>query len=295
MDYTLYKFDNNGVSISFYDEAPPPDGPQHGVILLIHGFPETSYEFRHVINLFLAARYRVIVPDYRGAGASSKPGGSYTKTVMADDMHDLLHYLGLEEVPVHIIGHDIGGMIAYNLVSRYWNHAASLIWGECPLPGTSVYDLAVKEKAVEHFHFFFHAVPDLPEALVTGKEDVYLNHFYNKLAHNASAFTQADVDHYVKMYSQPGALGRAFDVYRAFEKDAEENREWVAKDGKSKVRAMCLNGEHSWYAQHAREMMEEVQEEGTFVVGEVKGSGHWVAEENPEEFVRVVLDFIRQE
>ncbi|CAO1597180.1 hypothetical protein XANCAGTX0491_000999 [Xanthoria calcicola] len=74
-----------------YVEAKPAAGtPQKGTILLIHGFPETSYQFRHVLVPLSSAGYHAIAPDYRGAGSSSRPTTGYTKGVLATDLHDLL-------------------------------------------------------------------------------------------------------------------------------------------------------------------------------------------------------------
>lgn len=58
----------------------PPAAKQKGVILLIHGFPQTSYQFRHIINPLAHAGYHVVAPDYRGVGHSSKPNRGYEKT-----------------------------------------------------------------------------------------------------------------------------------------------------------------------------------------------------------------------
>lgn len=76
---------------------------------------------------------------------------------------------------------------------------------------------------------------DLPEALVTGRERIYIEHFLGKITHNLDAFNAADIDFYAAAYSQPGALRCAFGVYRAFEEDALENQRWVEREGKCKV------------------------------------------------------------
>lgn len=81
-------------------------------------FPQTWYQWRHTINPLSNAGYRVIVPDYRGAGNSQAPpsnagfaggkGGGYTKVVMADDLRQLVKdHLGIKE-KIHVVGHDIG-------------------------------------------------------------------------------------------------------------------------------------------------------------------------------------------
>src|SRR4051794_36239681 len=118
------------------------------------------------------SRYRVVAPDYRGAGLSSKPKADFRKSTMANDIALLLDYLQVDEA-VHVVGHDIGGMIAYAFATRHAERTKSLVWGECPLPGTTAYEEDRTIHGVQQFHFFFHSIPDLPEALVTGHEELY--------------------------------------------------------------------------------------------------------------------------
>ncbi len=284
---------NPPVRLAYIDRLPPQSIPQKGVIVLLHGFPQTSYQFRHVITPLAAAGYRIIAPDYRGAGASSKPASGFLKSKMAYDILMLLGYLAIDKA-VHLVGHDIGGMIAYAFASQYPSSVASVVWGECPLPGTAVYQENRTTRAVEQFHFIFHSVLDLPEALIAGRERVYLNHFFSKLAYNTAAISSIDLDHYAEMYSQPGAMRCAFEVYRAFELDAQEYRDWIEINGRSKVPAMALSGEKSAHKAEALEMFSEAHELGTFEVAVVEEAGHYIAEENPEGFTREVLRFVRK-
>ena len=71
-------------------------------MLLIHGFPQRSYQFRCVVTPLSNAGYHVIAPDYRGAGESSKPADGFTKDVMAKDLHLLLEKLEVKE-KVHMM------------------------------------------------------------------------------------------------------------------------------------------------------------------------------------------------
>lgn len=261
-----------------------------GTILLIHGFPETAYQFHHVIPLLSEAGYRVIAPDYRGAGLSSKPLTGYTKTQMAEDLRMVVRdHLGIQD-KIHIVGHDIGGMIAYAYASRYANDVASVIWGECPLPGTSSYEEVKATPAL--FHFVFHQIRDLPEALIAGKEREYITHFYNKLAYNSAGITKEDVDVYALAFSQPGAMRCGLEVYRSFEQDAKENRKWIKDNGKVKVPSLLMMGAKSGLGQLADTMANEMHE-GAQVL-HVEASGHWIAEENPEGFVKGVLGFVQR-
>ncbi|KAH7311253.1 Alpha/Beta hydrolase protein [Stachybotrys elegans] len=279
---------NDGIRIAYAEQ--PAEGQEKGVIVLVHGFPQTSYQFRKVMKPLASSGYRVIAPDYRGAGLSSRPDTGFTKSVMATDILHLLDHLSIKS-KVHVVGHDIGGMIAYAFVAQYSHRTASVTWGECPLPGTTAMHEDRTTHAQQQFHFLFHGVPDLPEALVSGKEEIYLSHFYNKLAYNANAIAPADLNYYVKMYRQPGALRAAFRTYAAFLEDADECAKWVS-DGKCKVPALGLSGGMSRHKEAAPQMMAEVHEEGTYKVVDVADSGHWIAEENPDGFVKAVVGFI---
>ncbi|KAK0942486.1 hypothetical protein LTR29_005907 [Friedmanniomyces endolithicus] len=270
-----------------------PSGAQLGIIVLIHGFPQTSYQYRHAIPLLVDRGYRCIAPDYRGAGGSSKPEFDFTKATMASDIYELLNHLNITE-PVHLVGHDIGGMIAFAFAHAYPKRLKSVCWGECPLPGTKTYYRDRTEHAVQQFHFIFHSVPDLPEALIKGNERIYVSHFLNKIAYNLAAFTEADIDYYTAAYSQPGAMRCGLGVYRAFEQDAHDNQALLKTYGKINVPTMVLSGERSRHKAEAEEMVLEVTEKKQVDIGVVKGAAHYLAEENPKGFVEVLLGFIEK-
>jgi len=279
------------LSLAYLDQPFPSTTDHQGTILLLHGFPQTSHQFRHILPHLAEAGYRCVAPEYRGAGRSSKDVTDFRKSTMAADMIALLDALEIPE-PVHVVGHDIGGMIAYSLASMYPERVKSVCWGECPLPGTQAYEVNRKENAVDFFHFIFHSVPDLPEALIAGKERLYVSHFLNKITYNFDAFSDADIDFYATAYAQPGAMRCAFGVYRVFETDAAENKKRVAEHGKCGVRTLILTGEHSRHRDEAREMALEVTQEDALAVEVVEEASHYLVEENPEGFADVVLRFL---
>ncbi|TKA34178.1 hypothetical protein B0A50_00158 [Salinomyces thailandicus] len=186
-----------------------------------------------------AEGYRCIAPDYRGAGGSSRPNTGFDKATMADDIVQLLARLGMKE-GVHLLGHDIGGMVAFAFAQR---HPKLL-------------------KSVQQFHFVFHQVPDLPEALINGKERLYITHFYNKIGHKLDAFSQEDIDHYAAAYEQPGAMRCALGAYRAFEQDAEAIRVLLERQEKCNVPTMILIGEQGQARDEAQDMGLEVHRSG---------------------------------
>lgn len=277
--------------IHYVECLPPATTPTKGTILLIHGFPQTWYQFRRVITPLSDAGFRIIAPDYRGAGGSTKPWDGYDKNSMARDMHVLLtDVLGITE-PVHVVGHDIGGMIAHTYAARYPDHCASVCWGECPLVGSKLY--YDRRASMGGWHYTFHNVLDLPELLVAGRERIYLKHFYDRLGQNPDAISDEDLGVYAQAYAQPGALRAGFNCYRAFEADAENNNSWLQEKGKCRVRCLTLWGGASYFTEE--EVMASVELYYENVKFEaIKGAGHWIAEEKPKVFVETVLKWVQQ-
>ena len=153
-------------------------GPR--VVVLLHGYPQTSREWRHVIPPLVDAGFRVVAPDYRGAGHSSRPEGGYDKRTMAEDIHRLVReHLQIEE-PIALVGHDIGLMVAYAYAQAYRDELSHLVLMEAPIPGTAVFDAFLSDPSV--WHFSFHNVRDVPEMLVAGRERQYLQHIINEAA-----------------------------------------------------------------------------------------------------------------
>lgn len=283
------------IRIHYVEARPEASKAQKGTILLIHGFPETSYQFRHVMAPLAGAGYHVVAPDKTGHGFSSKPIGNvhqqepFTKKSLAKDLHRLLtEHIGVKD-RVHVVGHDIGGMVAHAYACQFPDHVASVTWGECPLPGSTFYNEEKHSSALWHFDFQSH-MPDIAVALVQGKEKMYLKHFYDRLTQNQAAFTPEVVDFYVQQFSAPDALRCAFLTYRAFEIDAEHNRNWREEKGKLRLKNMVLSGGDSLHAPSAEGMANEFYE--NVHVGIVPDSGHYLAEENPQGFVSELLKFI---
>ena len=265
-------------------------GPR--TIVLLHGYPQTWWEWRHVIPVLMQAGWRVVAPDYRGAGASSKPPAGYDKRTMAADIHRLLHeHLGIDG-PVTMVGHDIGMMVAYAFATSFPECTERLILMEAPLPGTAVYDRMVASARLQNmplWHFFFHNAPDgLAEALTAGRERVHLKYFYEYLAFDQGAIGPADVDRYAAAFEAAGAMRAGFELYRAFDRDAEDNRTALKRRGKLTMPVLALGGASSFFAPIAEEMLREVAEGVTTAT--IERCGHWVAEENP----RALLDHIER-
>jgi pimeloyl-ACP methyl ester carboxylesterase len=186
-------------------------------IVLLHGWPQTWYEWLHVMPA-LAKNYTVIAPDLRGLGDSSKPLTGYDGKTVAEDIHQLVTQLGLKTI--FLVGHDIGTQVAYSYAAAHPTEVKRLAVMELTIPGFAPPGRPPLWWAI------FHQTPDVPEALVHGKEMMYLPWFYHNLAYNPSAITQADINEFVSHYSAPGGMRAGFEYYRAFPQDAIQNENY---------------------------------------------------------------------
>lgn len=109
----------------------------------------------------------------------------------------LLDSKGIEE-NVHVIGHDIGSIIAFTLSSRWSEGTASLCVSECLLPGTAAFDNERREHPVTYFHHTFHCLENPPQYLTAGREKMNVEYFVNKLCYRLGAIPLSVIDRYAK-------------------------------------------------------------------------------------------------
>ena len=160
---------------------------------------------------------------------------------------------------------------------------------DAPLPGTAVFDRLRADPRV--WHFAFHGVRDVPEMLVAGRERNYLQAFFQPRFFDPSAVDDAELDLYASAYSAPGAMRAGFELYRAFDRDSEDNRATLKRTGKLTIPVLAVGGAVSTTGPLMGEMMREVAEN----VGEfrVPRTGHWIAEENPDALMERLRPFLK--
>jgi pimeloyl-ACP methyl ester carboxylesterase len=144
-------------------------------VVLLHGYAETSHMWLPLIAK-LADKHTVIAPDLRGFGESSAPSEGYTKAAMAQDIHALMKSLKYDRI--RLVGHDIGLMVAYAYAAQYPGEVDRLVLMEAFLPGVGDWNNVFLLRDLWHFHFYGKT----PLALVTGRERIYLEHFWNDFA-----------------------------------------------------------------------------------------------------------------
>ena len=134
-------------------------------LVLLHGFPQDWFEWRRLMPR-LAQSFAVIAVDLRGVGGSAAPTDGYAAADLAEDVHQLLGSLGVDRA--HIVGHDIGGWVAYAFTRLHPQSTSTLLIMETPIPGIEPFQHLNID--VPLWHGEFHMIPDLPEALVAGRQ-----------------------------------------------------------------------------------------------------------------------------
>lgn len=253
-------------------------------LVLLHGFPQTWFAWRRVMPA-LAARYRVIAPDLRGLGRSSRPAGGYRKARVAEDVWELVNgALGHDRFL--LAGHDWGGPVAYALAAAHRDavHKLAILDVMIPLEGDDRFSTSQGR-----WHHGFHRTQDLPEALLAGREGLYVRWFHRAFAAHPGAIDDAAVDEYARAYAEPGAMRAGLAYYREIPRDMADNTRALAA-GKLAMPVLALGGAESFGRRElTRESMRAVA--ANVAGGVVAGSGHFIPEEKPRELAERLLAF----
>jgi haloacetate dehalogenase len=190
-------------------------------VVLLHGYPETWYAWRNQWPN-LAQDYHIIMPDLRGYGDSDKPDSGYDKRTMAEDVRQLVAHFGYDRIT--LIGHDRGARVATRFAKDHRQMFDRLAVLD-NIPTRVVFNSTDARLARLYWFFYFQQVPHLPEALIEGREEIFLRHFYSTWCYNPAAIDELAVAEYVRAYSRPGSLRGAFNDYRAGPLDLQQDVE----------------------------------------------------------------------
>ena len=246
-------------------------------VILLHGFPEDWYAYHRVMPL-LAKHFAIVAVDLRGIGGSAATPDGYDAANMAEDVHQLVEHLHLEHV--YVVGHDIGGMVAYAFVRRYPETSRGVMLLDAPVPGLGPWD-AVKANPLA-WHIHFQQTPDLPEQLIAGREAIYFRHFLNR-----GTFSDADVARYAQDYAAPEHLRALLEIYRAFPANEKFN---AAQRGAISVPLVLAPGQNSPFENLMPSFAEALRDHGCahVTIEVIQNSVHYVADEQPETVAQLI-------
>ncbi|MCH8025455.1 MAG: alpha/beta hydrolase [Chloroflexi bacterium] len=199
----------NGVRLHYVEQG---DGP---LVVLLHGFPEFWYSWRHQIPALADAGFRVIAPDQRGYNTSEKPPGvrSYRIEALVDDVAALILQTG--ESRAVVVGHDWGGAVAWMVPMLRPEVVHKLIVLNAPHPRAFQREMRTVGQLLKSWYILFFQLPFLPEiALRLGKYRA-IERQLRREPKRPRAFSDEDIAAYKEAIAQPGALTAAINYYRA--------------------------------------------------------------------------------
>jgi pimeloyl-ACP methyl ester carboxylesterase len=264
----------NGIKINAVTGGAGPP------ILLLHGWPETWWEWHDVMPR-LAQHFSVVAIDLRGAGFSDCPQGGYDKATMAQDAHGVMAALGHARYAV--CGHDIGGMVALAQAVLHREAVTHLAVLDVPLPGWTQWETTTASL----WHFGFHAHRDLPERLIHGREQAYISAFMAERFYDHSRFDPVDVEIYARAMALPGRTRGGMEWYRTLA--ADHAAALAYKTQPLEMPVLALGGDQRFGAR----MVPMLEEFATKVTGgAIARCSHYVADERPEEVAAALIDFL---
>ncbi len=208
---TSRKVSANGLSFAV-DET----GDGDAVALMLHGFPECRYSWRHQLQPLADLGWRAVAPDLRGYGESSRPSGreAYRIERLIDDVAGLFDALGARRRL--LIGHDWGALIAWAFAIERARPLDGLVIMNVPHPAIYIEHMrrGWRQRARSWYVAAFQ-IPGLPEALLTADGAKRVAKAFSDTTANPAAFTPEVLDHYRRNALRPGAMTAMVNYYRA--------------------------------------------------------------------------------
>jgi pimeloyl-ACP methyl ester carboxylesterase len=282
----------NGVRLHYVEALPQPataNGSEMKLCLLLHGFPEFWYSWRHQIPALAGAGFRVLAPDLRGYNLSDKPFGvsAYRLDVLLEDVVGLIRHAGEERATV--AGHDWGGVLAWHLPVSHPGAVEKLVVLNAPHPAAYRRELRGGKQLLRSWYVLFFQVPGLAEQVLgAGDYDLVARMLRRQPVHHG-AFTPEDVERYKHALARPGALTAALNYYRALR--YPETRA-AHEEIHIRVPTLLLWGERDAY------LSPSLTEGLSRWVPDLRvvrfpDASHWVQNDAAERVNRLMIDFLR--
>jgi pimeloyl-ACP methyl ester carboxylesterase len=261
------------------------EGP---LVVLLHGFPEFWYSWRHQIPALTAAGFRVVAPDMRGYNLSSRPAGvgAYSSDKLADDIAKLIAERG--ERSALLVGHDWGAVVAWATAMYHPQAVERLAILNLPHPRRFLRALRDPRQLMRSWYMFFFQLPWLPERAARLRNWEGLRRPLERDSH-PGAFTPTDLERYLEAWSRPGALTAMLNYYRAVFRQTP----WTAEARMLPVPAptLIIFGEADHYLRHQLAEPFPGDVPNLERVVRLPGVSHFVQNDAPDEVNRLLIEF----
>lgn len=256
-------------------------------VLLLHGFPQCWWMWRHQMQPLADAGFRVIAPDLRGYNLSDKPSGvsAYRMENLVADVEGLIRQTGLKRA--HVVGHDWGGLIAWWLAMLAPDRVERLAILNAPHPAAFRREIRMPDQMLRSWYAAAVQLPVLPEIAIRRDDFALLESAFRASTVRPGAITDDDIRRYKESAARPGALTAMLNYYRAAARRAAPATRridhpvlliWGEQDQALTIR--MTHGLEEWVPNLRIERLPE--------------ASHWVAEEAPERVTALLTDFLLQ-
>lgn len=271
----------NGVRLHYVSEG------EGNLMLMLHGFPEFWYSWRHQITAF-SGYYRVVTPDLRGYNYSDKLQSVqlYSISELVEDIAGIITNLGYEKCI--LVGHDWGGAIAWYFADKYPHMVEKLIVLNIPHPAKFMQGLWTPQQLRKSWYVFFFQLPILPELLFRWNNYQAIESAFVKMAIDQSAFSDEDIQAYKKSAAKPGALTAMINYYRCFfQQLLTAKKSWKKLD----IPTLMIWGENDTAL--GKELTYGTEEYVTdLTLKYIPNCSHWVQQEKPDLVNQYMADFL---
>lgn len=280
--YEEHYIATNGINLHVI-QAGPKDGP---LVILLHGFPEFWYGWKHQIPYLARAGYRVWAPDQRGYNLSDKPKGvaAYDLDDLSDDIMGLIDAAGKEKA--FLVAHDWGAGVAWWSANRYPERIERMVI--LNVPHHAVMERTIKSSLTQlrkSWYMFFFQLPWLPERLIRS------NNWENGIrslreSSQPGTFSEDDFRHYRNAWSQPHAFTSMINWYRAIMRKRPKS---LPSPRISVPTLMIWGAQDEFLSREMAAKSIELCDEGRLVM--IEEATHWVQHEEPERVNELIGEF----
>lgn len=270
----------NGVKLHYVTQG------EGELMLMLHGFPEFWYSWRHQIPEF-AQDFKVVALDLRGYNESDKPSkqSAYVMDEFIKDIEGVIKGLGYEKCI--LVGHDWGGAIAWSFAYAHPEMVERLIVLNMPHPAKFAQGIRTPQQLLRSAYIFFFQLPLLPELLIQAADYQPIETAFKGMAINKSAFTQADIEAYKDAAAKRGALTATLNYYRNVWQQGLLNHNWGVLDVPTLIiwgEADTALGKELTYGTEAY-----VRD---FQIKYIPNCSHWVQQEQPQLVNQYMREFL---
>jgi pimeloyl-ACP methyl ester carboxylesterase len=260
----------------------------HGpVLLLMAGWPQTWYAWRHIMPA-LARSFQLVVLDPRGVGLSDKPVSGYDSGTLAADAVGVMRTLGHNKFA--LVTHDVGSWTGYALASDYPDTVERFVAMDMIVPGLMDPGLFLLPGALNGllWHFPFNRTVDINERLIRGREEIFFEYQFTSKTANPTLMSTEVINVYIDAIKEsPEALHSSFEFYRAIDVVIAQNAE--RKKKKLALPVLAVGGERG-VGEATVSQMRSVAQDVKGVV--IPNAGHYILDENAEQVLNAVESFL---